>query len=81
MLVLDLPLPSVCGGKAGGADLNPKSLSYERAMGRYHQWGMLPAPGVQPQCPEELQGQQHPCLVAATLTPDTLRSSPQILFF
>lgn len=33
MLVLDLPLPSDGGREAGGADLNPKSLSCEGAAG------------------------------------------------
>ena len=41
-LVPDLPLPSDGGGEAGGADLQPKSLCYERAMGRCHRGGRCP---------------------------------------
>lgn len=69
MLVLDLPSPSGDGREAGGADLEPKSLSYGRATGRCHHFRMLSAPEIQPRCPRELWGRQHPQSVAAPVTP------------
>lgn len=68
MLVLDLPLPSDGGREAGGADLNPKSLSCEGAAGAACPGG---AASVEP------QGHHHPLLDCRCSYPSIL-TGPQI---
>lgn len=71
IVVLDLPLPSESGRGAEGADLNPKSLSWEGAVG-------AACPGGAASVGATGTPLHHPLLDCSCSYPSVLKTSPQI---